>query len=93
MQQPHFSHDSRLINAALALGSQCTAPSRAMGGLGFHEQHYVLSLLGTTYQVLRNPHAGNNPFDNYLLPRDLLFETAARDLGAGYAERLLGVRE
>ena len=94
MQQPHFCHDSRLINSALALGSQCTAPSRAIGGLGFHEQHYAhLSLLGTTYLVLRNPHAGNNPFDNYLLPRDLLLETAARDLGAGYAERLLGVRE
>ena len=41
MQQPHFSHDSRLINAALALGSQCTAPSRAFGGLGFHEQFYL----------------------------------------------------
>jgi hypothetical protein len=64
MQQPHFSHDSRLINSALALGSQCTAPSRAIGGLGFHEQHYAhLGLLGTAYLVLRNPHAGNNPFD------------------------------
>ena len=93
MRQPHFSHDSRLINSALALGSQCTAPSRAMGGLGFHEQHYAhLSLLGTTYLVLRNPHAGNNPFDNYLLPRDLLLETATHDLGAGYAERLLAAR-
>jgi len=51
LQQPHFSHDSRLINAALALGSQCTAPSRAMGGLGFHEQHYAhLSLIGNTYR-------------------------------------------
>jgi hypothetical protein len=94
LQQPHFSHDSRLINAALALGSQCTAPSRAMGGLGFHEQHYAhLSLLGKTYLVLRNPHAGNNAFDNFLLPRDLLLETATHDLGKDYAARLLGARD
>ena len=94
MQQPHFSHDSRLINAALALGSQCTAPSRAMGGLGFHEQHYAhLSLLGTTYLVLRNPHAGNNAFDNFLLPWELLLETATHDLGKDYAARLLGARD
>ena len=34
------------------MGSQCTSPSRAQGGLGFHEQHYEhLSLLGTTYLV------------------------------------------
>ena len=30
MRQPHFYHDSRLINSALALGSQCTAPSSLM---------------------------------------------------------------
>ena len=75
------------------MGSQCTSPSRAQGGLGFHEQHYAhLSLLGTTYLVLRNPHSGNNPFDNYMLPRDLLLETAAQDLGADYAARLLSAR-
>ena len=94
LQQPSFSHDSRLINAALAMGSQCTSPSRAQGGLGFHEQHYAhLSLLGTTYLVLRNPHSGNNSFDNYMLPRDLLLETATQDLGADYAARLLSARE
>jgi len=94
LQQPSFSHDSRLINAALAMGSQCTSPSRAQGGVGFHEQHYAhLSLLGTTYLVLRNPHSGNNPFDNYMLPRDLLLETATQDLGADYAARLLSARE
>ena len=65
-----------------------------MGGLGFHEQHYAhLSLLGTTYLVLRNPHAGNNAFDNFLLPRELLLETATHDLGKDYAARLLGARD
>jgi hypothetical protein len=94
LQQTSFSHDSRLLNAALAMGSQCTSPSRAQGGLGFHEKHYAhLSLLGTTYLVLRNPHSGNNPFDNYMLPKDLLLETAAQDLGADYAVRLLSARE
>mgnify|MGYP000181423337 CR=1 FL=1 len=94
IQQPHFSHDSRLINSSLALGSQCTAPSRAIGGLGFHEQFYAhLSLLGKTYLVLRNPHAGNNAFDNYLLPRDLLLVTATHALGKDYAARLLGARD
>lgn len=46
LRDPHFSHDSRLLNSALALGTQGVYPSRAMGGLGFHEQRYAhLSLL------------------------------------------------
>jgi hypothetical protein len=41
LKDPHISHDSRLLNAALALGTQGVYPSRAMGGLGFHEQYYA----------------------------------------------------
>lgn len=50
-------------------------------------------MLGTTYLVLRNPHAGNNAFDNFLLPRESLLETATHDLGKDYAARLLGARD
>jgi hypothetical protein len=34
----HLSAVSRLLNGALAMGSQGVFPSRAMGGLGFHDQ-------------------------------------------------------
>ena len=34
----HLSAVSRLLNGALAMGSQSVFPSRAMGGLGFHDQ-------------------------------------------------------
>ena len=38
LKLPHVSADSRLLNGALAMGSQGVFPSRAMGGLGFHDQ-------------------------------------------------------
>jgi hypothetical protein len=90
---PHFSHDSRLLNAALAMGTQGVYPSRAMGGLGFHEQYYAhLALYGKTYLALYQVGA-NNVWDNYLLSRELLVDGAANDLGVGYAQRLGRVRE
>jgi hypothetical protein len=50
LKLPHVSADSRLLNSALAMGSQGVFPSRAMGGLGFHEQRYGhVSLMGKTY--------------------------------------------
>jgi hypothetical protein len=62
------SADSRLLNSALAMGSQGVFPSRAMGGLGFHEQRYGhVSLMGKTYCVMYGLGA-NNAFDSYLLP-------------------------
>ena len=66
LRDPHFSHDSRLLNAALALGTQGVYPSRAMGGLGFYEQYYAhLALFGKTYLALYNVGL-NNAFDNLL---------------------------
>ena len=48
--EPHISHNSRLLNSALALGSQGTFPSREQGGLGMHEQYAAfLSLFGKSY--------------------------------------------
>jgi hypothetical protein len=67
---PHVSADSRLRNGALAMGSQGVFPSRAMGGLGFHEQRYGhVSPMGKTYCVMYGLGA-NNAFDSYLLPND-----------------------
>ncbi len=43
---PHFSHDSRLLNAALAMGTQGVYPSRAMGGLGLHVGGIHICVLG-----------------------------------------------
>ena len=64
---PHFSHDSRLLNAALAMGTQGVYPSRAMGGMGFHEQYYAhLALYGKTYLALYQV-GTNNAWDSYLL--------------------------
>ncbi len=52
----HFSHNSRLINSQLAMGSQGTFPSRDVGGLGFHDQPTAfLHLFGKSYLLMRNP--------------------------------------
>jgi hypothetical protein len=92
LKLPHVSADSRLLNSALAMGSQGVFPSRAMGGLGFHEQRYGhVSLMGKTYCVMFGLGA-NNAFDSYLLPNELLVDGAANDLGADYAQRLLRAR-
>ena len=92
LKLPHVSADSRLLNGALAMGSQGVFPSRAMGGMGFHEQRYGhVSLMGKTYCVMFGLGA-NNAFDSYLLPNELLVDGAANDLGADYAQRLLRAR-
>ena len=93
LQKPHMSKDSRLINGALQLGTLSVSPSRAMGGMGFHEQHCAfLALYGRTYLALYDP-SKNNAFDNHLLPFDLLLDGATADLGRDYAERLLCTRK
>ena len=91
--EPHISHNSRLLNSALALGSQGTFPSREQGGLGMHEQYAAfLSLFGKSYLAMRSPHDGCSPFDNHLLPSQVLFDGAAEDYGEDYAGQLLRFR-
>ena len=47
LKGPHVSYNSRLLNSALALGSQGTLPSREQGGLGMYEQGLAfLHLMG-----------------------------------------------
>jgi hypothetical protein len=93
LQKPHMSKDSRLINGALQLGTLSVSPSRAMGGMGFHEQHCAfLALYGRTYLAQYDP-SKNTAFDNHLLPFDLLLDGATADLGRDYAERLLCTRK
>jgi hypothetical protein len=89
----HVSKDSRHLNAGLAMGTQGIFPSKAVGGLGWHEQGgwSHLSLFGTTYCRMF-PLSANNAFDNHLLPNHLLLDGATKDLGKDYAERLLRTR-
>ena len=69
LKELHFSHNSRLINSQLAMGSQGTFPSRDVGGLGFHDQPAAfLHLFGKSYLVMRNPRHNNSNIDNFLLP-------------------------
>ena len=93
LQEPHMSKDSRKLNSALAMGTQGTYPSKALGGLAWHEMYYAhLALQGTTYMVMHGTES-NNAFDIHLLPRQLLLDGAEQDLGRHYSERLLQVRD
>ena len=93
LQEPHMSKDSRKLNNALAMGTQGTYPSKALGGLAWHEMYYAhLALQGTTYMVMHGTES-NNAFDIHLLPRQLLLDGAEQDLGRHYSERLLQVRD
>jgi hypothetical protein len=72
LQSPQVSFNSRILNSALALGSQGTFPSREHGGLGmFDEGLAFLHLMGKAYLC--------DPFDSHMLPREVLFDGAARD--------------
>ena len=47
LQSPHVSFNSRILNSALALGSQGTFPSREHGGLGMYDEGLAfLHLMG-----------------------------------------------
>ena len=93
LKELHFSHNSRLINSQLAMGSQGTFPSRDVGGLGFHDQPAAfLHLFGKSYLVMRNPRHNNSNMDNFLLPQQLLYDGAVKDLGEHYAGQLCRVR-
>ena len=49
LKGPHVSYNSRLLNSALALGSQGTLPSREQGGLGMYQGLAFLHLMGKVY--------------------------------------------
>jgi hypothetical protein len=93
LQSPHVSFNSRILNSALAYGSQGTFPSREHGGLGMYEQGLAfLHLMGKAYLVLRTPQEGCNPFDSHMLPQKVLFDGAAEDFGEDYAALLVAFR-
>jgi hypothetical protein len=93
LQSPHVSFNSRILNSALALGSQGTFPSREHGGLGMYDEGLAfLHLMGKSYLVLRSPAEGCNPFDSHVLPKEVLFDGAANDFGVDYAAQLVAFR-
>ena len=90
--QPYYSQQSRALNGGLAMASQGIYPSRALGGVGWHEQAYGhLALFGKTYLTQRSM-GDNNAFDNYLLPENLLLDGARHDVGVSYANNLVQTR-
>ena len=93
LKMEHISNDSRLLNANLAMGTQGVFPSRAQGGLTWHDQGRwsFVALHGKSYFVMHGL-GSNNAFDTYLLPKDLLLDGATVDLGVHYAARLQRAR-
>jgi len=74
------------------MASQGIYPSKALGGVGWHEQAYGhLALFGKTYLTMRDL-GSNNSFDTYLLPEDLLLDGAQHDVGEDYAHNLVETR-
>ena len=52
--RPRYSQQSRALNGGLAMASQGIYPSKALGGVGWHEQAYGhLALFGKTYLTMR----------------------------------------
>ena len=84
LQQPHVSSNSRLLNTALATGTQGVFPTKAMGGAGFVSHHYgYVFLMGKrTYLVMHDVNS-NNAFDNFLMPDNLLLDAASEQRGPG----------
>jgi len=53
--RPRYSQQSRALNGGLAMASQGIFPSKALGGVGWHEQAYGhLALFGKTYLTMRD---------------------------------------
>ena len=70
LQQPFMGSDSRVLNSALAMGTQQVFPSKSLGGVGFvHHSFGHVHLMGRTYLVLQGLH-GHSGFDNHLLPEN-----------------------
>ena len=45
LQQPSVSHNSRMLNTALAFGASCTSPGKDKGGQGLHTESGGLSFV------------------------------------------------
>jgi hypothetical protein len=58
----------------------------------YEEGLAFLHLMGKVYLVLRTPQEGCNPFDSHMLPKQVLFDGAAKDFGEDYAEQLVAFR-
>jgi len=53
--RPRYSQQSRALNGGLAMASQGIYPSKALGGVGWHEQAYGhLALFGKTFLTMRD---------------------------------------
>jgi hypothetical protein len=64
--RPRYSQQSRALNGGLAMASQGIYPSKALGGVGWHEQAYGhLALFGKTYLTMRD--LGSNAFGHLAL--------------------------
>ena len=64
--RPRYSQQSRALNGGLAMASQGIYPSKALGGVGWHEQAYGhLALFGNTYLTMRD--LGSNAFGHLAL--------------------------
>jgi len=62
--RPRYSQQSRALNGGLAMASQGIYPSKALRGMGWHEQAYGhLALFGKTYLTMRDL-GSNNSFQS-----------------------------
>ena len=58
--RPRYSQQSRALNGGLAMASQGIYPSKALGGVGWHEQAYGhLALFGKTYLTMHEQAYGH----------------------------------
>ena len=72
--RPRYSQQSRALNGGLAMASQGIYPSKALGGVGWHEQAYGhLALFGKTYLTMHEQAYGHLALfgKTYLTMRDL----------------------
>ena len=72
--RPRYSQQSRALNGGLAMASQGIYPSKALGGVGWHEQAYGhLALFGKTYLTMHEQAYGHLALSGktYLTMRDL----------------------
>ena len=93
MRLRFMSQNSRYLNTQFAFAASATSPTRAQGGLGFHEVGGFLNLHGKPYVSFHDPNAGCSGVDVYAVPATFLFDGAAQDLGEGYAEQVIELRK
>jgi hypothetical protein len=76
LQQPSVSHNSRMLNTALAFGASGTSPGKDKGGQGLHTESGGLSfvkLQGKMYHTLRSLEALSTYLLSFLSPSSLNF--------------------